>query len=106
MDKPTLKIDGKTIAPSEPVSMKVWRAVVEFDEEDKSEMLTKEFIEKHLEIIVEIFGRDEISTETLEENIAIEDVIPVCRKCCGWVYGLAFSKLRKIPNPEAVEADG
>ena len=104
MDKPMIIIDGKKITPAAP-KMLAWRKVAEFDDIDKAELTMNELMDKYTEMIVMLFGRDEVTIESIDAALDVSDVIPMYHKLSNWLLSQAFEKLKKVPNPEAAEAD-
>lgn len=97
-EMPKITIDGREITPA-PVKMRVWRELLKDSEsENKLDMAAR--MDAYMRGIVNVFGRDDVTVETLENNLAVEDVIPLYSRCVQYVFGLAFAKLDKLPNAE------
>ena len=99
MEKPTLWIAGREITPNPP-KMKVWRTFLAFFDADKQDMNLEDFLDAHIRLIVLGFGRDEVTRESVEENVDVADIVPLTRALFRWIQSLTFSKLVNLPNEE------
>ena len=100
MDTPKLHIAGREITPHPP-KMKVWREFLAFFDADKQDMNLEDFLDAHVRLIVLGFGREEVTRESVEENVDVADIVPLTRALFRWIQSLTFSKLVKLPNGEA-----
>ena len=100
METPILHIAGREIVPNPP-KMKVWRAFLAFFDADKQDMNLEDFLDAHIRLIVLGFGRDEVTRESVEENVDVADIVPLTRALFRWIQSLTFSKLVNLPNGEA-----
>jgi len=99
MDTPKLHIAGREITPNPP-KMKVWRTFLAFFDADKQDMNLEDFLDAHIRLIVLGFGRDEVTRESVEENVDVADIVPLTRALFRWIQSLTFSKLVNLPNGE------
>ncbi len=99
MDTPKLHIAGREITPNSP-KMKVWREFLAFFDADKEGLSLEAFLDEHVRLIVLGFGRDEVTRESVEENVDIADIVPLTRALFRWIQSLTFSKLVNLPNEE------
>ena len=99
MDTPQIKINGKIIQPAPP-KMKVWREFLAFFDKDKGNMTIEEFLSGHIALIVMGFNQPEVTTESLEDNLEIADVVPLARELFQWLQAQTFAKLVQLPNGE------
>ena len=99
MEKPTLWIAGREIVPHPP-KMKVWREFLAFFDADKQDMNLEDFLDAHVRLIVLCFGREEVTRESVEENVDVADIVPLTRYLFRWIQSLTFSKLVNLPNGE------
>ena len=99
MDTPKLHIAGREITPNPP-KMKVWRTFLAFFDADKQDMNLEDFLDAHIRLIVLGFGRDEVTRESVEENVDVADIVPLTRALFRWIQSLTFSKLVNLPNEE------
>ena len=99
METPILHIAGREITPHPP-KMKVWREFLAFFDVDKEELSLEDFLDEHVRLIVLGFGRDEVTRESVEENVDVADIVPLTRALFRWVQSLTFSKLVNLPNGE------
>ena len=100
MDTPILHIAGREIVPHPP-RMKVWREFLAFFDADKQDMNLEDFLDAHVRLIVLGFGQEEVTRESVEENVDVADVVPLTRAIFRWIQSLTFSKLVNLPNGEA-----
>lgn len=99
METPTLHIAGREIMPNPP-KMKVWREFLAFFDADKEGLSLEDFLDEHVRLIVLGFGREEVTRESVEENVDIADIVPLTRALFRWIQSLTFSKLVNLPNGE------
>ena len=99
METPILHIAGREITPHPP-KMKVWREFLAFFDADKQGMNLEDFLDAHVRLIVLGFGREEVTRESVEENVDVADVVPLTRALFRWIQSLTFSKLVNLPNEE------
>ena len=99
METPILHIAGREITPHPP-KMKVWREFLAFFDVDKAELSLEDFLDEHVRLIILGFGREEVTKESVEENVDVADIVPLTRALFRWVQSLTFSKLVNLPNGE------
>ena len=99
METPILHIAGREIVPHPP-KMKVWREFLAFFDADKEGLSLEDFLDEHVRLIILGFGRDEVTRESVEENVDIADIVPLTRALFRWIQSLTFSKLVNLPNGE------
>ena len=99
MDTPILHIAGREITPHPP-KMKVWREFLAFFDAEKQDMELETFLDEHVRLIVLGFGREEVTRESVEENVDVADIVPLTRALFRWIQSLTFSKLVNLPNGE------
>ena len=99
METPILHIAGREITPHHP-KMKVWRTFLAFFDAEKQDMDLETFLDEHVRLIVLGFGRDEVTRESVEENVDVADIVPLTRALFRWIQSLTFSKLVNLPNEE------
>ena len=99
METPTLYIAGREITPSSP-KMKVWREFLAFFDADKEGLSLEDFLDEHVRLIVLGFDREEVTKESVEENVDVADIVPLTRALFRWIQSLTFSKLVNLPNEE------
>ena len=99
METPILHIAGREIVPNPP-KMKVWREFLAFFDADKEGLSLEDFLDEHVRLIVLGFGREEVTKESVEENVDVADIVPLTRALFRWIQSLTFSKLVNLPNGE------
>ena len=100
METPILHIAGREIVPNPP-KMKVWREFLAFFDADKEGLSLEDFLDEHVRLIILGFGREEVTRESVEENVDVADIVPLTRALFRWIQSLTFSKLVNLPNEEA-----
>ena len=99
METPILHIAGREITPNSP-KMKVWREFLAFFDADKEGLSLEDFLDEHVSLIVLGFDREEVTKESVEENVDVADIVPLTRALFRWIQSLTFSKLVNLPNEE------
>ena len=99
METPMLNIAGREIMPHTP-KMKVWREFLAFFDADKEGLSLEDFLDEHVRLIVLGFDREEVTKESVEENVDVADIVPLTRALFRWIQSLTFSKLVNLPNEE------
>ena len=99
METPILHIAGREITPNPP-KMKVWREFLAFFDADKEGLSLEDFLDEHVRLIVLGFGREEVTKESVEDNVDVADIVPLTRALFRWIQSLTFSKLVNLPNGE------
>ena len=99
MEIPILHIAGREVVPNPP-KMKVWREFLAFFDADKEGLSLEDFLDEHVRLIVLGFGREEVTRESVEENVDVADIVPLTRSLFRWIQSLTFSKLVNLPNGE------
>lgn len=99
METPMLHIEGREITPNPP-KMKVWREFLAFFDADKEALSLEDFLDEHVRLIILGFGREEVTKESVEENVDVADIVPLTRSLFRWIQSLTFSKLVNLPNGE------
>ena len=99
METPILHIAGREITPNPP-KMKVWREFLAFFDTDMEGLSLEDFLDEHVRLIILGFGREEVTKESVEDNVDVADIVPLTRALFRWVQSLTFSKLVNLPNGE------
>ena len=99
METPILHIAGREITPNSP-KMKVWREFLAFFDADKEGLSLEDFLDAHVRLIVLGFGREEVTRESVEENVDVADIVPLTRSLFRWIQSLTCSKLVNLPSGE------
>ena len=84
----------------ETPKMKVWREFLAFFDADKEGLSLEDFLDEHVRLIVLGFDREEVTKESVEENVDVADIVPLTRALFRWIQSLTFSKLVNLPNEE------
>ena len=99
METPILHIAGREIVPNPP-KMKVGREFLAFFDADKEGLSLEDFLDAHVRLIILGFGQEEVTKESVEENVEVADIVPLTRSLFRWIQSLTFSKLVNLPNGE------
>ena len=99
---PTIKIAGKIVKPSSP-KMKAWRKFLEFYDQSEENIKSKtllEYTEEMADLIVIGFNREEVTKETIEENLSLAEFKNLTTDLFKWLQRIFFTGLEEIPNAE------
>jgi len=94
--KMTIEVNGQKYEIKE-IKSHEWRIFFKFDSE-KREILTYEYIDKHCEIIAEMF--DGLTTKELIENLTIDNVMKIYRDILEYLMTLLTSKFDETKKNE------
>ena len=62
-----------------------------FFDADKEGLSLEDFLDEHVRLIVLGFGREEVTRESVEENVDVADIVPLTRALFRWIQSLTFS---------------
>jgi len=96
---PSIEINGETIYADEKIKMKTWREYLKATTEKNSDSLA-DLILNAIEIICIVFNNEKVNKESIDENLAVDEVIPLFKKCNEFMQKLTFSKLAESKNDE------
>ena len=71
-----------------------------FFDKDKGKMTVEDFLSAHVALIVLAFNQPEVTTESVEDNLEIAEVVPLARELFQWLQAQTFAKLVNLPNGE------
>lgn len=94
MDIPKIRVKGKEIELPRP-TMKMWRRVAEYDDQDKTGWGTLRLMDEHSKILAEMYGL------ASPDDIDPADVLTGYVEAARFVIGLASERLKELPNAEA-----
>ena len=103
---PTITIRGKTITPKSP-KMKAWRKYLEFFDQSNEEikaMTLAEYTNSMIDLIQLAFNRDEVTAESIEENVEVAELQNLLRQSFTWLQKVFFAGVEEIPK-NATEAE-
>ena len=94
---------GKEIIKAKSPKASVWREFEKFDSEranliNECEAKMGEWIYCHAEIIAKVFANEKVTADTIMDNVAVEDIVPLYRDCYAYLVSLISAKLKQIPN--------
>lgn len=91
MDIPKIVVNGKEIELPRP-TMKMWRKVAEYDEQDKTGWDFIKLMDEHSKMVAEMFGLE--SADCIDPA----DVLPTYLSAASYVINAANEKLKQLPN--------
>ena len=104
IEVPSVVINGETIYASENMKMRVWREYLKATSEETDDTIAS-LIENAIKVIVIVFNNDKVTEETLDENLNVNEVVPLFKKCNEFLQGLTFGRLIESKNVEAEKAE-
>lgn len=96
---PSIEINGETIYADEKIKMRVWREYLKVTTEKDSDSIA-DLILNAIDIICIIFNNEKVTKESIDENLPVDEVIPLFKKCNEFMQKLTFSKLAESKNDE------
>lgn len=101
---PSIKINNETIYADEKIKMKTWREYLKATTEKDSDSIA-DLILNAIDIIIIIFNNEKVTKESIDENLSVDEVIPLFKKCNEFMQALTFSKLAEPKNGEPEQAE-
>ncbi len=100
MEAPTIIIDGKKHRAIKP-KVRLWRKIVEFNKlysklDDFHSNL--DAYDAMLNLLRECFGNPDITSEAIEENLDLSELMPKFIEVTNWVAALLESNAQQIPG--------
>lgn len=101
IERPTMTLAGKEVKAPEHISMKTWRAIEKWAEDyakqtqEKVEQSPLDEIDSCLDNLALIYG---IDRDTIEGDIAPEDVFPTHAKAVDYVRTRIYKALEALPQ--------
>ena len=96
---PSITIDNEIIYADENMRMKTWREYLKATTEKDSDSIA-DLILNAIDIICIIFNNPKVTKEAIDENLPVDEVIPLFKKCNEFMQKLTFSKLAESKNDE------
>ena len=103
MDKPSIKLNGRTIEMPEPKA-KLWRVFAEF-EGGKKDLTADQYVEQHCRMI-SVMYEGAVTAEELLESMALSEVIPAYKVASTFLTAMLYSKLKELEKKEESVGDG
>ena len=75
--------------------MRVWREYLKATSEETDDTIAS-LIENAIKVIVIVFDNPKVTEETLDENLNVNEVVPLFKKCNEFLQGLTFGRLIEI----------
>lgn len=95
---PTITLKGKTYTAPEP-KVKLWREVTKFkDKFNDTAQGDQEALSEMERLIAAAFNHPEISVETIEEELDLDEFVPLFYQIAGWVAEVVSRKMKELPN--------
>ena len=96
---PSIKINDEVIYANENMKMLTWRKYLKKTTESDSDSIA-DLILNAIDIIVIVFNNPKVTADSIDENLAVDEVIPLFKKCNEFMQKLTFSKLAESKNDE------
>lgn len=96
---PSIAINGEVIYADTNMRMKTWREYLKATTEKDSDSIA-DLILNAIDIIVIVFNNPKVTKETIDENLSVDEVIPLFKKTNEFMQKLTFSKLADNPKNE------
>lgn len=99
---PSVVINNETIYASENMKMKTWREYLKVTSEETDDTIAS-LIENAIKVIIIVFNNPKVNQETLDENLPVNEVVPLFKKCNEFLQALTFGKLVESKNEEKAQ---
>lgn len=96
MDTPKLVLDGKEYKAPKP-KMRLLRKCMKFNSTG-GRVETEEGYNMMLDLICEAFRNPEITPQTLDEKMDLDDLMPTVKAIVNWVGEKLGTQVAEIPN--------
>lgn len=103
MKIPTITVDGKIYKPKCPKA-KVWRRVLTFQQHEK-DIQAEDYMEEMAEVIAEAFGNENVTKESILNNIDLMDMRDLFSDVFIWFVALLNGKMEEIPKNVKAETE-
>jgi len=98
MENPTIKLKGKTYTAPAP-KVKLWREVTKFKEKfSDTAQGDQEALSEMERLIAAAFNNPDITAEVIEEEMDLDEFVPLFYQIAGWVAEVVSRKMRELPN--------
>lgn len=98
METPTITLKGKTYT-APPPKVKLWREVTRFKEKfSDKEQGDQEALSEMECLIAAAFNHPEITAELIEEELDLDEFVPLFYQIAGWVAEVVSRKMTELPN--------
>jgi hypothetical protein len=98
MNAPTITLNGKTYTAPSP-KVKMWRQFVKF-QEVRDKMDTQQALDEMLRLIAEAFNHPDVTPQAIEENLGLEDFLPIFNEISSWIGQIVTMKINQLPNAQ------
>lgn len=98
MENPTITLQGKTYTAPDP-KVKLWREVTKFKDKfsDKAQG-DQEALSEMERLISAAFNHPEVSVEAIEDELDLDEFVPLFYQIAGWVADVVSRKMKELPN--------
>ena len=98
METPTITLKGKTYT-APPPKVKRWREVTRFkDKFSDKEQGDQEALSEMERLIAAAFNHPEITAQVIEEELDLDEFVPLFYQIAGWVAEVVSRKMAELPN--------
>lgn len=93
MNIPKIRIDNEVIYANENMKMKTWREYLKATSNDNEDDSIASLIEKAIEVIIIVFDNPKVNKDSIDENLPVDEVVPLFKACNLFLQELTFNKL-------------
>ena len=98
MENPKITLKGKTYTATPP-KVKLWREVTKFkDKFGDKEQGDEEALSEMERLIAAAFNHPEITAEVIEEELDLDEFVPLFYQIAGWVAEAVSRKMAELPK--------
>lgn len=98
MENPKITLKGKTYTAPSP-KVKLWREVTKFkDKFGDKEQGDEEALSEMERLIAAAFNHPEISAEIIEEELDLDEFVPLFYQIASWVAEAVSRKMTELPK--------
>lgn len=95
---PTITLKGKTYTAPKP-KVKLWREVTKFKDKFSGKAQDdQEALSEMERLIAAAFNQLDVSVETIEEELDLDEFVPLFYQIAGWVAEVVSQKMKELPN--------
>ena len=99
---PKITLNDKTYTATKPKA-KLWREIIKFNKTFEGKDLSKDesALDQMFDLISQSFGNPDITPETIENELDLDELMPKFTEICEWVAKLVAGKSAELPNSPA-----
>lgn len=98
MENPTITLKGKTYTAPQP-KVRLWREVTKFKDKFNDKAQDDEAALSEMErLIAAAFNHPDISAQVIEDELDLDEFVPLFYQIAGWVAEVVSRKMKELPN--------